>query len=105
MKKIIFSSVLSLITVVALASVSPVKIENTFLISPQSCTVTAFGIYQEPNDEGYTDVSCSKTAVTCAEASALAEDCRNQNVCRRVIANGYTPPSNLGCKTDVLVGP
>lgn len=52
-----------------------------------------------------TNVSCTRTASSCNEARAQATDCRNQNICARVIANGYTPPSNLGCKTDVLVGP
>lgn len=95
---------MSLLTFITIASVSPMKLSKVIVLSPQNCTVTSYGIYIEP-DGTETNVSCTRTASSCNEARAQATDCRNQNICARVIANGYTPPSNLGCKTDVLVGP
>lgn len=92
------------ISMLTFASVNPVKHIDLNVKSLQSCTVTAFGIYIEPNGTE-TNVACTRTAANCIEARAQATDCRNQNICARVIANGNTPPSNLGCKTDVIVGP
>ncbi|HRN92975.1 MAG TPA: hypothetical protein PLE75_06860 [Ferruginibacter sp.] len=105
MKKVIFSMFFCTISMLSFASVNPVKHIDLNVKSLQSCTVTVFGLYQEPNNAGFTDVSCTKSGATCEEATALATDCRNQNICRRVFANGLTPSPHLGCKTDVLVGP
>lgn len=101
----LFSSVLSLTTVVASASVSPVKIEKQIVISRQSCTVIVYGIYTEPYGLGYTDVSCAKTAGDCLEARSLATDCRNQKICARLAYWGFPPQQNLGCKVDGFENP
>lgn len=89
----------------ALASVAPVKTEKLILISPQSCTVTVYGIYQEPYGGGDTDVRCTKTGSDCNEARALATDCRNQKICARLAYHGFPSQPHLGCKVDSFENP
>ena len=93
------------LTISGFAATFEVKPFNEkFCNSVFECTSTAYGLYTEP-DGSYTDVSCTVTTTSCAAANAAAEDCRNQNVCNRVRANGGTPSSQLNCKKDTFEDP
>lgn len=68
----------------------------TSTVSPQTCTATAYGLYNEGG--WYSDQRCTASGATCSEAISNAEDCRNQKICARVRAHGLTPSTSLGCK-------
>jgi len=68
----------------------------TSTVSPQTCTATAYGLYNEGG--WYLDQRCTASGATCSEAISNAEDCRNQKICARVRAHGLTPSTSLGCK-------
>lgn len=78
------------------ASTSPVK-DIKVIIAPNSCTVTAYGIYYDPYQMEH-NVQCTQSGANCAEADSKAKDCRNQNVCRWVGCFGLTPDGSLGCR-------
>lgn len=95
MKRIFSTLIIVFSASICFASVSPVKIIN-YKVAP-TCTVTAYGEYREPNGT-FTNVQCTQSGASCAEATDKANDCRNQNICVRVRCNGLTPAASLGCK-------
>ena len=69
---------------------------NSILKSVSKCTATAYGTYYGPGGNE-TDVSCTKTASSCAQAQADAANCRDLNVCNAVRSFGLEPSPTLNC--------
>lgn len=69
------------------------------------CTATAYAVYHGPDGNDY-NVSCTKTASSCAQAQADAANCRDLNVCNAVRSFGLEPSPTLNCpKVSELENP
>ena len=95
MKKVLIFFMAIAVSSFAFAS-SETPLAKSILKSVSKCTVTAYGTYHYPNGNNV-DVSCTKSASSCAQAQADAANCRDLNVCNAVRSFGLEPSPTLNC--------